>query len=51
MVDAGCVRDEGGFTLPWLLRFIGLETGYMKFEDYVNHVIEKAVWYLLTSPG
>ena len=24
VVDAHCVRDEGGFTLHWLVRFIGL---------------------------
>ena len=27
MVDAHCVRDEGGFTVHWLLRVIGLGLG------------------------
>ena len=27
MVDAHCVRDEGGFTVQWLVRFIGLGLG------------------------
>ena len=42
MVDAHCVRDEGGSTVHWLLRFIGLGLGlgYIKFKKYVNHMPE-----------
>ena len=47
MVDAHCMRDEGGFTIYWLdvLRFIGLGLGYIQIKEYVNHVVEKAVRY------
>ena len=45
MVDAHCVRDEGGFTVQWLLRFIGLGLGYIYFNECVNHVFEKAISY------
>ena len=57
MVDAGCVRDEGSFTLhimvDWL-RFIwlGLESGsvlgYIYVEKYVSLFLEKAVRYSLS---
>ena len=51
MVDAHCVRDEGSFTIHWLLRFIGLGLrlglGCIQFEEYVNHVVKKAARYPL----
>ena len=43
-VDAHGVRDEGGFTVRWLvgwLRFIGLGFGYISSKEYVNHFLEK----------
>ena len=42
MVDAHCVRDDGGFTVHvhWLLRFIGLGLGYIQLKEYVNHMPE-----------
>ena len=45
VVDAHCVRDEGGFTVHWLLRFIRLGSGYICFREYVNHAVENAVRY------
>ena len=51
--DTHCVRDEGGFTVHCLLRFIrlGLGLGYEKFKEYVNHVVEKAVRYPQPNPN
>ena len=45
MVDARCVRDEGGFTLHWLVvAFHSIRAiGYIQFKEYVNHFLEKAV--------
>ena len=45
MVDAHCVLDEGGFTVHWLLRFIGLGVGYIYSSKSVPtmYVVEKAV--------
>ena len=47
MVGAPCERDEGRFAVHWLLRFIGSgqRLGNTLFQDYVNHVVEKAVRY------
>ena len=46
MVDAHCVRDEGGFTLQWLVdafhwvrvHGVGLGLGYIQCKECVNHM-------------
>ena len=54
MVDAHCVRDEGSFTVHWLVGCVSLGRvrvrailGCKLFREYVNHVVEKAVRYAL----
>ena len=46
MVDAHCTRRRGFHpTYNGWLRFIRLGLGHMKFMEYVNHFLEKAVRY------
>ena len=48
MVDAHCVRDEGGFTVHWLVVAFDLINVRVKVrvqiiycKQHVNHVVEK----------